>query len=119
MVTQPGMFFDPAIRGFHYAEVYNPQYWMMYMGIQQQSCFHPIYRARCQIVRSVLDGQPVAFFSTKHADAVAPGGTTIPAPSVHFGLPLWFFNRAQVDSIASAIFDRWGILTPVEEEEIP
>ncbi|MCK4537866.1 MAG: hypothetical protein KAV42_03605 [Candidatus Krumholzibacteria bacterium] len=115
MVTQPGMFFDPEIRGFHYGEVYNPRYWMNYMGITQQSCFHPIYRARCRMVRSVLNGQPVAFWSTKYADAIAPGGGTIPAPSIHFGLPLWFFNRAQVDSIASAIFDRWGILIPEEE----
>ncbi|HSG27989.1 MAG TPA: hypothetical protein VLA34_05870, partial [Candidatus Krumholzibacterium sp.] len=49
MVTQPGMFFDPAFQGFHYVEVYNPAYWMNYMGIQGQECFHPIYRMNCRI----------------------------------------------------------------------
>jgi len=108
-VTEPGMFFDPSIRGFHYAEVFNPSYWMNYVGAREQSCFHPIYRMRARINRSVLDNQVVAFWTTKYAHVAGPVEGSVAAPSVHFGLPLWFFNRAQVDSIADVIFETWQI----------
>lgn len=108
-VTKPGRFFDPEVRGFHYAEVFDPAYWMRYAGVRKQSCFHPMYRMKAIVDRSVLNDQTVAFWTTKHMDADIPVPGTVAAPSVHFGLPLWFFNRAQVDSIADAIFDVWDI----------
>lgn len=108
--TRPGMFFDPMIRGFHYVEVYDPQYWMEYnRQASSQPCFHPIYRMRAKVFRSVLENQPIAFWTTKYADVVSDAEGCVAAPSVHFGIPLWFFNRAQVDSIADAIFEVWQI----------
>ncbi|MBN2183712.1 MAG: hypothetical protein JW746_00130 [Candidatus Krumholzibacteriota bacterium] len=109
VVTRPGMFFDPDIRGFHYAEIYNPLYALMIFGTRSQSCFHPIYRMQAISARSVIHDQPVAFWTTKHIDARALTPGAVSAPSVHFGLPLWFFSRAQVDSIADAIFTVWDI----------
>lgn len=108
-VTEPGMFFDPQVRGFNYVEIYNPHYWMAYNGIHAQSCFHPMYRMRAMVSRSVLDGQTIAFWTTKYAHVVPPVEGCVPAPSVHFGFPLWFFNRAQADSIADVIFNVWQI----------
>ena len=109
VVTRPGMFFDPDIRGFHYAEIYDPLYSLMIFGTTSQSCFHPIYRMQAISTRSAIHNQPVAFWTTKHINAGGSISGTIAAPSVHFGLPLWFFDRAQVDSIADAIFNIWEI----------
>lgn len=108
-VTKPGRFFDPTVRGFHYAEVFNPEYYMTFTGEEQQPCFHPIYRMKSIKERSVLNDGTVAFWTTRHVDPYVPVPTTVPAPSLHFGLPLWFFNRAQVDSIADVVFKIWDI----------
>ncbi|HSG29753.1 MAG TPA: hypothetical protein VLA34_14830, partial [Candidatus Krumholzibacterium sp.] len=110
VVTQPGMFFDPNVQGFLYLEAYDPEYWMRYKGATSQECFHPMYRARAIVTRSVMDKVPVAFWTTKYADVVTPGNLNVAAPSVHFGVPLWFFNRGQVDSITTVIFEEWQIL---------
>jgi hypothetical protein len=108
-VTKPGMMFDPQVQGFTYVELYNPGYWMGAIGVKAQSCFHPMYRMRARNTNSVVDNVPVAFWTTKYANVVAPVSGAVGAPSVHFGIPLWFFNRAQVDSIADVVFDTWGI----------
>ncbi|UCF05281.1 MAG: hypothetical protein JSV33_15420 [bacterium] len=108
-ITESGRYFDPAERGFHYIEVYNPEYWMAHTYSTTQSCFHPIYRIRARNTNSPLNNTVVAFWTTKHAHVVAEAPGTIAAPSVHFGLPLWFFNRAQVNAIADAIFEEWQI----------
>jgi len=108
-VTAPGMFFDPQVRGFTYGEVYNPAYWMSISGVRLQKCFHPMYRMRSRYTLSAIDNATVAFWTTKHADVTAPVPGAVAAPSVHFGLPLWYFNRAQVDSIADVVFSAWGI----------
>ena len=107
--TAPGMFFDPQVRGFTYGEIYNPGYWMSVSGVRLQSCFHPMYRMRTRSTLSAIDNVTVAFWTTKHAGVTAPVDGAVAAPSVHFGVPLWFFNRAQVDSIADAVFTAWGI----------
>jgi hypothetical protein len=108
-VTKPGNFFDPQVRGFTFVEVYDPQYWMDMIEAGSQSCFHPMYRMQARNRVSAVDGSVVAFWTTKYADVVAPVPGAIAAPSVHFGLPLWFFDRAQVDSIADVVFGEWGI----------
>ncbi|MBN1164330.1 MAG: hypothetical protein JXB45_07110 [Candidatus Krumholzibacteriota bacterium] len=108
-VTLPGRFFDPQVRGFFYAECYDPAYWMEYNNLSSQSCFHPIYRMRARNSRSCLDHTVVAFWTTKYADVLAESEGAVAAPSIQFGLPLWFFNRAQVDSISTAIFKMWNI----------
>jgi CubicO group peptidase (beta-lactamase class C family) len=111
-ITAEGSFFctdstcSPG--GFTYVEVYDPEYWIS-MTAASRSCFHPMYRMRAASDRSVLDGQTVAFWITRYDDIVpgAPGGTA--APSVHFGLPLWYFRHESADSIAGVIFGRWGL----------
>ncbi len=108
-VTKPGMFFDPQVQGFTYVEVYNPTYWMRIIGVSRQECFIPMYRMRARSTYSVVNGDVVAFWTTRYASVVADAEGAVDAPSVHFGLPLWFFNRAQVDSIADAVFREWDI----------
>ena len=108
-VTAPGMFFDPAVRGFTYGEVYNPAYWMSISHAATQPCFHPMYRMKARSYYSAIDNAVVAFWTTKHAGVAAEVEGAVAAPNVHFGLPLWFFNRAQVDSIADVVFREWGI----------
>lgn len=108
-VKAPGMFFDPMVQGFTYGEIYNPGYWMNITGTKNQACFHPMYRIRTRSTNSAIDYQTIAFWSTKYADVVAPVPDAVGAPSVQCGFPMWFFNRAQVDSLADEIFRAWGI----------
>ena len=111
-VTQPGMFFDPMIRGFYYVEAYDPEYWLEIKSTSSLPCFHPIYRMRSRSTLSALDNVVVAVWIDKFKDIPAEGlpGGVIPARSIHFGLPLWFFDHAAVDSIADVVFQEWGIL---------
>jgi len=108
-VTKPGNFFDPLVQGFPFVEFYNPGYWMIVNGLKPQSCFHPMYRMRTRNVLSHVNNVTIAFWTTKYADVEPRTGGGVAAPSVHFGLPLWYFNRAQVDSIADVIFKTWDI----------
>jgi hypothetical protein len=108
-VAKPGNFFDPQVRGFTFVEVYDPAYWMEIIGVSPQPCFHPIYRMRARSTASAVEGATIAFWTTRYASVAAPIQGAVAAPSVHFGLPLWFFNRAQVDSIADVIFGEWDI----------
>lgn len=108
-VTRPGRYFDPSKQGFWYVEVYNPGYWMGAAGASAQACFHPLYRMRARNQISPMNRQVIAFWTTKYADVIAPAPEAVAAPSVHFGFPLWFFNRAEVDSIADVIFNEWHI----------
>ena len=108
-VTRPGMFFDLSERGFHYIEYYDPEYYMSYLGKRSQSCFHPMYRSTTMNSRSVVYNATVAFWYTKYADVQATPPACIAAPSVHIGFPLWFFDRAQVDSLSTAIFNVWQL----------
>ena len=108
-VTRPGKYFDPMVRGFTYVEIYNPEYWMSASGADAQACFHPMYRIRTRDTHSAVDRATVAFWTTRWADVVAEAPGAVAAPSVQFGLPLWFFNHAQTDSIADVIFREWQI----------
>jgi hypothetical protein len=113
-VTQPGRFFDPVSRGFFYVEVYDPEYWMLYNNIASLDCFHPAFRIRTRNTLSPIDHAATGLWITKYDDVVpaAGSGIAVAAPSFHFGLPLWFFNRAQVDSIMDVVFDEWQINAP-------
>jgi hypothetical protein len=112
-ITAEGSFFctdslcSPG--GFTYVEVYDPGYWISRTAASSRNCFHPMYRMRAASEWSVLDGQTVSFWVTQYDDIApdAPGG--VAAPSVHFGLPLWYFRHESVDSIADVIFERWGL----------
>ena len=108
-VTRDGMFFDPKVQGFTYVEVYNSNYWMRTIGAKSQDCFHPMYRMRARYALSAINGDVVAFWTTKFADVVADAPGAVAAPSVHFGFPLWFFDRTQVNAITDVIFKEWQI----------
>jgi hypothetical protein len=109
-VTGEGSFFctdstcSPG--GFTYVEVYDPHYWLSRTASVSRNCFHPLYRMRAASSASVLDGQPVAIWITRYGDVI-PGAPA--APSVHFGLPLWYFRHESVEAIADAVFERWGL----------
>ncbi len=114
-ITKPGRFFDPDSLsepgGFTYVEIYNPQYWMDIMNVYPQACFHPMYRLRSKSEDSALDYGTVAIWVTKYSDIVpdVSSGTAVAAPSFHFGLHLWFFERTAVDSIMNVVFETWNI----------
>lgn len=113
-VTKPGRFFDPRERGFYYCEIYDPQYYMDFLMLgSSQSCFHPIYRMRARNVLSPLDLQTIAIWVTTYEDVVpnVESGVGAAARSVHFGFPLWFFDRTAVDAIVEVIFDEWQVPT--------
>ena len=113
-VVAPGRFFDPAVRGFSYVEIYDPEYWMDITITQNQECFAPMYRMRARNSLSAVDYTTVSLWITKYETIVPDvmSGVAVPARSVHFGFPLWFFNRAAVDSIVEVVFDEWQINAP-------
>ncbi|UCF06362.1 MAG: hypothetical protein JSV33_04845 [bacterium] len=107
-------YFNPnhAPGGFTYVEVYDPFYWMDLNFVDSQPCFHPMYRMRARSTRSAIDLQTVALWLTKYED-VEPdvkSGIQVAARSVHFGFPLWFFDRTDVNRIARIVFNEWQIL---------
>ena len=112
-VTAPGRFFDPMVRGFTYVEIYDPQYWMDLPAARNQDCFAPMYRMRTRNTLSAVDNTTVALWLTKYEEVVpqVESGVAAPARSVHFGFPLWFFDRTAVDQIVDVIFDEWQIST--------
>ena len=110
-VTGENMWFNPRYRGFSYVEAYDPAYWIETRQINQQDCFHPMYRMRSRSTLSPIDWATVAIWSNKYS-SVIPEGAAPPAKgamSVHFGLPLWFFRPSAVVSIADVIFEEWGL----------
>jgi len=114
-ITKPDRFFDPRSRGFTYVEIYNPAYWMNITGSRTQDCFTPMYRMRTRSSLSAVDRTVIALWLRKY-DSVVPdippeSGVAVAAPSVHFGVPLWFFDHDTVDQIAEIVFREWGLLT--------
>jgi hypothetical protein len=112
-VTAPGRFFDPQVRGFTYVEIYDPEYWMDITYARNQDCFAPMYRMRTRNSLSPVHNTTIALWLTKYENIVPDvvAGIAVPARSVHFGFPLWFFNRTQVDQLVDVIFDEWQINT--------
>ena len=110
-VTAPGRYFDSMVRGFTYVELYDPSYWLNLTAVQSQECFAPMYRIKTRNSLSVVDNTTVALWLTKYEQVVpdVASGIAVPARSVHFGFPLWFFDRTQVNQIADVIFDEWQI----------
>ena len=111
--TAPGRYFDPdssaTLGGFTYVEIYDPAYWMDRRGVRSQPCFHPIYRMKAKNDESVLNDCAIALWITGYEEIVPDAPSGAAAPSLHFGFPLWFFARSQVDSIVRVVFDEWGI----------
>lgn len=111
-VTKSGRYFDPQQRGFLYVEVYDPEYYMDFTYKTSQECFHPMYRTRSRSALSAIDHMTVAIWITKYDDIipVVESGIGVAARSVHFGFPLWFFDREAVNAIVDIVFEEWGIL---------
>ncbi len=115
VITCSTCFFNPSTRGFTYVEVYNPKYYMDFRLIpSSQGCFHPTYKMKARNVLSPLEGQAVALVLTKYRDKFYGRDdiTFVPAYSFHFGFPLWFFNRDDVDQVMEVIFNEWQLNTP-------
>jgi len=112
-VTAPGRFFDPNQPtpypgGFTYVEVYDPAYWMNRNMVSSQPCFHPMFRMKTKNSLSALNNAATALVLTKYENVV-PSTGGVAAKSFHFGFPLWFFNRTQVDQIMDVVFTEWQI----------
>jgi hypothetical protein len=108
----PSCFFNLTDRGFSYAEVYNPEYWMDFNFFLDQPGFHPMYRMRAMNNLSPLDHQTIAIWVTKYRDVMPDVilGPAVAAPSAHMGFPLWFFDHDKANQIADVIFEEWGLL---------
>jgi hypothetical protein len=114
-VTQPGRYFDPMAPepypgGFTYVEAYDPAYWMNRNMVGSQPCFHPMFLMRTKNSSSALNNAAAALVLTKYENVV-PSTGGVAAKSFHFGFPLWFFNRTQVDQIMHVVFAEWQIAT--------
>jgi len=105
-ITQPGMFFDPMVRGFFYVEVYDPAYYMDFLGLSSHDCFSPLYHMRSRSTRSPLDHAAIALVATR---PMCEDLGRVGHESYHFGLPLWFIDHGQVEQIMDYVFDRWNI----------
>lgn len=113
-VTAAGRYFDPMAPsprpgGFTLVEAYDPAYWMTRNSVASQSCFHPMFRMKSRNSLSVLNDATVALVLTKYENVVPGAGGAVAAKSFHFGLPLWYFNRTQVDQIVDVVFTEWQI----------
>ncbi len=111
-ITCPECFFNFNPQGFTYVELYDVEYYMDFRQINSsQGCFHPTYRMRALSSISPLWNQPVALVLSKYRDRFygREDITFIPAYSFHFGFPLWFFDRQDVDQIMTAVFEEWQV----------
>ena len=111
-ITQPGMFFDPMVRGFSYVEAYDPEYYMDYTGAFSHDCFSPIYRMKSRSTLSPLNGAAVALWTMDQDceyDEYTNPYSMYYRGSAHFGLPLWFIDHGQVEMIAEHLYRKWGI----------
>ncbi len=111
-ITKPGLFFDPQVRGFTYVEVYDPQYWMDFKLIPfHLGCYQPLYRMKSRNSLSPLQNQTVALVLKKYGniEPEVSEGVAVAANSFHFGFPLWFFDRGDINKIFDVIFTEWEI----------
>jgi hypothetical protein len=112
-VTQPGMFFDPAERGFYYVEAYDPGYYMDHIMEYSHPCFTPLYRMKARSSLSPLDDAVIAMKVVQGMYAWeyprCEPGRFFPYDSYHFGIPLWFIDHGQAEQIADFVFAQWDI----------
>lgn len=111
-ITQPGLFFDPMVRGFWYVEAYDPAYYMDFTGARSHGCFSPIYRMKSRSTLSPLNGAAVALWTMDQDCEYDPDTNPYPMHyqgSAHFGFPLWFIDHGQVEMIAEYLYHKWEI----------
>ena len=93
-------------------EVFDSRYWLDFKQIDEsRNCFHSTYRMKARSSPSPINNQTVALVVTKFKDEFEGMEelTFLPAYSFHFGFPLWFFDRDDVDQIMDVIFTEWQI----------
>lgn len=110
-VTAPGMWWDPAERGFNLVEAYDPAYYMEWKTLSSHRCFTPMYLMRTRSTLSPLDYAPVAIW-TLDQECENPRFGPYRPHSAHFGLPLWYIKPEQSGAIVRHLFERWGIWYP-------
>ena len=109
-VTCSNCFFNPHDRGFTYVEVYDPAYYMDFIGARSHPCFTPIYTMWARSSRSPIHGAAIALKGaiSGHFSTCEPGRYAY-YDSYHFGFPLWFMEHEKVEQIADEIFRAWEI----------
>ena len=68
-----------------------------------------MYRMKTRNTQSVVNNATIAFWTTVNADVIPNVSNTIAAPSVQFGISLWYFDHDEVHAIADAIFTEWEL----------
>ncbi len=109
-IAGPGMYFDPTERGFTFVEAYDPEYYMDYRMMNSHRCFRPIYRMRSRSTLSPLNDAAIAIWTMHHdceCDEEYPCNPY--RGNAHFGIPLWFMDHSQVETIAEYMFYNWRI----------
>ncbi len=98
------------------AEVYNPRYFRVgaacqFVPASVRPCFQPIYGLVCLAAGEPTYGEPVAFWTSAHADVIAEDIVgAVPARSVAFGFPPVYFEPSQVKpGIEHILFDEWQL----------
>jgi hypothetical protein len=107
----PGKAHAPELQGLN-TEVYNPQYFFDDCRYIQGSrdCFEPIYGLECFYTEEPTFMQPIAFWTSTHADVVAEAPGAIPARSVVFGFqPVLCDTVAVRTAIENVLFDEWKL----------
>jgi hypothetical protein len=110
-VSASGKAYAPENQGLN-VEVYNAQYFFDNCLYAQGSrdCFEPIYGLECFYTEEPTFMQPVAFWTSTHADVVAEAPGAIPARSVVFGFqPVMFDTTAAREAIERVLFDEWRL----------
>ena len=112
--ANPGRLFAPTSQAID-TEVYNPEYFRQGAAcdyvLPPRPCFEPIYLLGCLDTDERTYQQPVAFWTSAHADVVSediPGA--VAARSAVFGFPPVYFNPGQVKpGIEYILFDEWQL----------
>jgi hypothetical protein len=107
----PGKAHAPDKQGLN-VEVYNPQYFFDDCRYVQGSrdCFEPVYGLECLCESEATFTQPIAFWTSAHADAQAKVPGAIPARSIVFGFqPVLCDTSAVREAIEHVLFDEWQL----------
>jgi hypothetical protein len=68
-----------------------------------------MYRMKTRNTQSVVNDATIAFWTTTNTDIIPNAPNTTAAPSVQFGIPLWYFDHDEVHAISDAIFTEWKL----------
>ena len=107
----PGKAHAPENQGLN-VEVYNPQYFFddcLYIQ-GSRDCFEPVYGLECLYTSEPTFMQPVAFWTSEHADVIAEAPGAIPARSIVIGFqPVLCDTTAIRAAIEHVLFNEWQL----------